>query len=252
MFTKALVIDIFRSAIVSKTGTEYCSNVLHSVIGPFGARGVSLWASNEEATLKTAGTAGYNDHTSCTLGVPLWKDVPLCNAVRNNVITVKPTVEATLAVQEGRLEKEDLWTINAPVRQAGMVIGGLQIYFDAEPDMALVESGIIEVLAVTAECFVAKSRSTHWADEQIRAARDGFGNASMSRELTFRQLQILNGLAEGLTYAQIGAELIISESTAKQEATRIFRKLEVANRFEAVSAGRTRGLILREDVAEQQ
>ena len=251
MFTKALVIDIYRSAIQSKTGNEYCKNVLHTVVGPFGARGVSLWRSNEEATLKPAGTAGYNDHSDCNLGVPLWKDVPLCNSVRNNTIIVRPTEESTQAVEEGRADTEELWTINAPVRQHGMVIGGVQIYFDEEPNPELVETGLIEILTVTAECFVAGDKSNHWADDMIRASRDGHMSASMSKELSTRQRMILNHLAQGLTYFQIGQALIISESTAKQEATRIFRKLEVANRFEAVSVGVAKGLISREDAAGQ-
>ena len=253
MFTKALVIDIFRAAIQSVDATEYCKNLLHSVVGPYGARGVALWRSNEQASLKVIGRAGYNDHLDCDQGVPLWADVPLCNAVRNNLILVRPTLSSEFAKNDARPDESDLWTINAPVKQSNMVIGGLQIYFDCEPDHELVGSGIAELLAVASECYFTETAHLRWNEQQLRSNRsEGLASASLGRELTLRQRQILQRLADGLTYFQIGQSLIISESTAKQEATRIFRKLEVANRFEAVSVARSRGIISREDAAEPQ
>ncbi|MDJ0534666.1 MAG: LuxR C-terminal-related transcriptional regulator [Xenococcaceae cyanobacterium MO_207.B15] len=52
--------------------------------------------------------------------------------------------------------------------------------------------------------------------------------------LTKREIQIANLVAKGLTNAQIGQELWISQNTVKQALKRIFRKLEVASRTEMV------------------
>ena len=52
--------------------------------------------------------------------------------------------------------------------------------------------------------------------------------------LTPRQKEVLRLLAMDLTYSQIAPRLGFSESTVKQEAMKIFRKLGVANRIEAV------------------
>ena len=52
--------------------------------------------------------------------------------------------------------------------------------------------------------------------------------------LTLRQNEVLRLLAMDLTYSQIAPRLGFSESTVKQEAMKIFRKLGVANRIEAV------------------
>ena len=53
--------------------------------------------------------------------------------------------------------------------------------------------------------------------------------------LTDRELDVLRCIAEGLTNPQIGARLYISTGTVKAHSAAIFRKLEVANRTEAVA-----------------
>lgn len=52
--------------------------------------------------------------------------------------------------------------------------------------------------------------------------------------LTSRQNEVLQLLAMDLTYSQIAFRMRFSESTVKQEAMKIFRKLGVSNRAEAV------------------
>ncbi len=59
--------------------------------------------------------------------------------------------------------------------------------------------------------------------------------AQIDEPLTARELEILRGLAEGLTNPQIGARLYISAGTVKAHTAAIFRKLAVANRTEAVA-----------------
>ncbi|MEO0376123.1 MAG: LuxR C-terminal-related transcriptional regulator [Cyanobacteria bacterium P01_A01_bin.17] len=53
--------------------------------------------------------------------------------------------------------------------------------------------------------------------------------------LTAREQQIADLVAQGLTNAQIGAELWITQNTVKQSLKRMFRKLEVSARAELVA-----------------
>ena len=53
--------------------------------------------------------------------------------------------------------------------------------------------------------------------------------------LTSREIQIAKLVARGLTNAEIGAELWISQSSVKQALKRMFRKLEVSARTEMVA-----------------
>lgn len=62
-------------------------------------------------------------------------------------------------------------------------------------------------------------------------------------DLTQRELQVLTGMAGGKSNAQIGRDLFLSEDTIKTHARRLFRKLEVGDRAEAVAAGFRHGLV---------
>ena len=63
--------------------------------------------------------------------------------------------------------------------------------------------------------------------------------------LTSRQSQILDFMAEGLTNVEISRKLLLSESTIRQESVRIYRILGTDNRHDAVSNGRSAGLIAK-------
>jgi DNA-binding CsgD family transcriptional regulator len=58
--------------------------------------------------------------------------------------------------------------------------------------------------------------------------------------LTPREMQIANLVAKGLTNAEIGAELWITQNSVKQALKRMFRKLEVSARSELVARLRDR------------
>lgn len=61
--------------------------------------------------------------------------------------------------------------------------------------------------------------------------------------LTDRQYEILIGMAKGQTNAAIAQQLILSESSIKQESVRIFRALGVGTRQQAVAKAKATGLL---------
>ena len=62
-------------------------------------------------------------------------------------------------------------------------------------------------------------------------------------QLTERELQVLTGMSQGLSNNQIGRELFLSEDTIKTHARRLYRKLDVNDRAQAVALGFRRGLV---------
>ena len=60
-------------------------------------------------------------------------------------------------------------------------------------------------------------------------------HCSLASRLTSRELQIAQLVAKGLTNAEIGAELWITQNSVKQALKRMFRKLEVSARAEMVA-----------------
>jgi DNA-binding NarL/FixJ family response regulator len=67
--------------------------------------------------------------------------------------------------------------------------------------------------------------------------------ADPSASLTERELQVLRGMSQGKSNAEIGRSLFLSEDTVKTHARRLFRKLGVNDRAQAVALGFRRGLV---------
>jgi len=61
--------------------------------------------------------------------------------------------------------------------------------------------------------------------------------------LTPREHEILGLIARGLSNREIGERLFVSENTVKTHSARLFDKLGVGRRVQAVEEGRRRGLI---------
>jgi DNA-binding NarL/FixJ family response regulator len=61
--------------------------------------------------------------------------------------------------------------------------------------------------------------------------------------LTEREQQVLTGMSAGKSNAQIGRDLYLSEDTIKTHARRLFRKLDVCDRAQAVAAGFRYGFV---------
>jgi len=75
----------------------------------------------------------------------------------------------------------------------------------------------------------------------FRLVRSGqMGSASI---LTEREVEVMRFLSKGLTTAQTGKEMFISENTVKTHIRHILEKLEVSNRAEAVAKATQLGLI---------
>jgi DNA-binding CsgD family transcriptional regulator len=61
--------------------------------------------------------------------------------------------------------------------------------------------------------------------------------------ITPRELEILEQIASGKSTREIGEALFVSENTVKTHTSRLFDKLTVTRRTQAVRAARTQGLI---------
>lgn len=63
------------------------------------------------------------------------------------------------------------------------------------------------------------------------------------QELTSRQIRILDLISEGMTNAEIAKQVLLSESTVRQETIRIYRILKCHSRSEAIVKARANGII---------
>jgi len=92
--------------------------------------------------------------------------------------------------------------------------------------------------ALAGQDLVAPSMRRAMA-ERASTTRSGDGATA----LTERELQVLRGMAAGRSNAEIGRSLYLSEDTVKTHARRLFRKLGVNDRAQAVALGFRRGFV---------
>jgi DNA-binding NarL/FixJ family response regulator len=81
------------------------------------------------------------------------------------------------------------------------------------------------------------------ASDQLR--RERFG------ELTEREAEILRLLTRGLSNAEVGAQLFLSEATVKTHVTRVLQKLGVRDRVQAVVLAYESGFVRPGDVGAE-
>ena len=83
-------------------------------------------------------------------------------------------------------------------------------------------------------------------EREVPAPKVPFTRTSEAVEqigLSARELEVLQHMASGMSNAQIAEKLFVSVSTVKTHSSRIFEKLEVSRRTEAVNVARKFGII---------
>jgi len=90
------------------------------------------------------------------------------------------------------------------------------------------------------EEFIARVRRA-----VTRAAAIGSISGRLSHTLTGREVEVLDGLADGLSQKQIAEALTISPATVGTHIQRILGKLDVHSRAEAVAVAYRRGIVSR-------
>jgi len=95
---------------------------------------------------------------------------------------------------------------------------------------------------LSAQLLLEFTRQAKALDEQERVAAES-PSAQPGSELTLRQREILEMVAQGLSYKEVGAALHISENTVKYHMGEIIERLHVKNREQVVAFALRSGLV---------
>ena len=119
------------------------------------------------------------------------------------------------------------------------------------------DADIVRAVAAGATGYLLKDAPLPQLADAVRAAARGETvlappvaarlvsrmRAPAAEEPTARELEVLGGVARGLTNAEIGRELFIGEATVKTHLLRVFQKLSVDDRTRAVTTAIERGIL---------
>ena len=126
-------------------------------------------------------------------------------------------------LKEAQGERQAAWDMLVPVLAWAKPYGYIRLFTDLGPRMA----DLLKSLYVKGSEAAYKAR--------ILAAVPKIGHLSnISVDLTKRELEVLGLMSQGLSNKEIAAQLFLSTGSVKQYAHRIYQKLRVSNRREAV------------------
>ena len=89
----------------------------------------------------------------------------------------------------------------------------------------------------------APAHGVHLASSLTRLDGDGGPPRELPEPLNERELTVLRFLPTNLSAAEIGSELFLSVNTVKTHMRKLYAKLDVHTRAEAVQRGRALGLL---------
>jgi DNA-binding NarL/FixJ family response regulator len=93
------------------------------------------------------------------------------------------------------------------------------------------------------ESLLAPAITQRLIEQFVRRAPPGPGPPPEFAELTERELEVLKLVAQGLSNAEIGAALFLTEATVKTHVTHILTKLRLRDRVQAVVCAYELGLV---------
>lgn len=209
----------------SASASELCRKLVHSPRVGQDAVGASMYLITQSGDLDLIGNYGnqheIGDQTS------IWSDHPIAIAGR--------TQEPQFAeVEANNGAKVSLGAV--PVLKGQEPIG-VAVVLRSSPENMLTNKFGKSALKVLGNTYGI------WMDSLGLKPATGPITTASANDLTERQLEILKQMAQGKTNAQIAAEMILSESSIRQETVRIYRALGVGTRAEAARKGLNLGLI---------
>ena len=135
------------------------------------------------------------------------------------VLIVHPERDAAVPFEQGRL-------------LASLIPNSRFVQLDSENHMPLADEPAWPRLLAELRSFLAESSDARTASRQTLPLD----------ELTPRERAVLEGIAEGLNNAEIAASLGLSEKTVRNHITRVFDKICVEHRYQAIVLAREAGL----------
>jgi DNA-binding CsgD family transcriptional regulator len=212
---------------ISSSGQDLCRRLTHSEYFKGMCRGVAIFWLDEKSSLMQVAVYGAMPE-DLPAQLSAWDDSFISAGLRARSVTYQVSEEITQAC--------------LPIEVAGVISGAMLFVLSPDFDPGYPNDDETKLLANLSGLFM-DARGLKIAGTETSEKSRPETEEIMVQELTTRQMKILNHVAEGLTNADIGREVLLSESSVRQETIRIFRILKCHTRSEAIVKSRALGII---------
>lgn len=229
---------LFESLGNSLDADTFCKSIVHHLHANHGSVASFLTRLDKEAKIRWVGRYGYNIDAANVSTLSVWD----ASASASAILSGKSLAIANPTVYEKDYGDRHLEHPNGhgllvlPLQHQGQAIGSLGIGFAREIDDSLLLDEEFVVLGMGASAFIMNLGS------RIEVT-SGESELHEESRITSRDIQILSLMDEGLTHYEIGRVLNLSESTIKQTASLLYRKLGVAKKLDAIDQAKLLRLI---------
>ena len=211
--------------LLSTDPADLCRQTVHSDLLPDSTRGCEIFYLDGKSILRSVGSYGMT--TGQNSEVSAWDDSPMSEAIREKRLVA------------GKLEHlgSEFEVIAVPFVTHGVPVGLMALVLE-EKHVELRE------LQQAAEMFFKLGAFYLESLDLGNSLTNGSAPTPASPDdLSSRQITILHHIQDGLVNLEIAKELMLSESTIRQETVRIYRALGVGSRQEAVKKAQVLGIL---------
>lgn len=211
----------------SSNAQDLCRRIAHAEFMDGFCHGVAAFLLDQRSILVEVANYGH----SFDLGREeiSTQDVNvLSKAVRSRQIAIETLDTATLYA--------------LPIELAGVTTGAFLFTLSEEVPSPVFSKQVTSMLSRLGGLFMDVKGLSLKPQSSPRES-DAEQSAASAQEMTTRQLKILHLMADGLTNAAISKEVLLSESTVRQETIRIFRIMNCHSRTEAIVKARAIGIL---------
>ena len=212
--------------ILSSTDpADLCRQIVHSDYLPASTRGCEIFYLDGKSVLRSVGSYGIS--TSQKVGTSAWDDSPLSEAIREKKLVA------------GQIDAIgfDVLVIAIPFVTHGVPVGLMAVVVEDKNYQIQSLQEASELFFKLGAFYLESLDLGNTMNSGIRAT------PASPEDLSDRHLKILSHIQDGQVNLEIAKELMLSESTIRQETVRIYRALGVGNRQEAVKKARSLGII---------
>ena len=212
----------------SANANDLCRTVVHGGFTGVETHGCHMYVLDHNSDLKQV--AGYGiSHDEAAELVSAWDDSPVAKCIREKNLVFRP------AEQDGARALICLPFLkdNTPVGCVCLTISGAVTSLPELP-------GLVPIVGKLGAFYLERSGIANGSRKESGLAS---GSNGTGEDLTKRQIRILEMMAEGMSNVEIAREMLLSESSIRQETVRIYRSLSVGGRAEASKKAKSLGLI---------